>query len=155
MMIHQYIEAHSLSQPNAIALSFRQSQSTYEQLHEHTNQLACYLNSFGVSDEDRVVVCLEPSLEIAVSLLAIFKVGGVYVPLDPSYPSERLANILAEIQPKVVITQSHLLSNLPITSEHVFCIDKRQFKSEVQQVLMPQRILHEACDSQEIFLVYG
>ena len=72
MKIHQYIEAHLISRPDAIAVRFKQSQSTYGELHAHSNQLACYLNSLGVSDEDRVVVCLEPSLEIAVSLLAIF-----------------------------------------------------------------------------------
>ena len=124
MLIHQYIEAHSINRPDAIALRCKQSQSTYGQLHEYTNQLAYYLNSLGVSNEDRVAVCLEPSLEVAVSLLAIFKVGGVYIPLDPSYPLERLADILAEIQPKVLITQTHLLANLPITSEHIFCIDE-------------------------------
>ena len=84
MLIHQYIEAHSINRPDAIALRCKQSQSTYGQLHEYTNQLAYYLNSLGVSNEDRVAVCLEPSLEVAVSLLAIFKVGGVYIPLDPS-----------------------------------------------------------------------
>ena len=151
MMIHQYVEAHSLSRPNAIAVRFKQSQFTYGELHQHTNQLAYYLNSLGISDEDRVVVCLEPSLKIVVSLLAIFKVGGVYVPLDPSYPSERLANILAEIQPKLVITQSHLLSDLPITSEHVFCIDKDWQK--IQDLPM-QNLEHAISPQQTAYIVY-
>lgn len=151
MKIHQYIEAHLISRPDAIAVRFKQSQSTYGELHAHSNQLACYLNSLGVSDEDRVVVCLEPSLEIAVSLLAIFKIGGVYVPLDPSYPSERLANILEEIQPKIVITQSHLLSDLPITSEHVFCIDKDW---QNVQDLPIQNLEHAISPQQTAYIVY-
>ncbi|MFZ4557037.1 MAG: AMP-binding protein, partial [Pseudanabaena sp.] len=56
MLIHQYIEAHSINRPDAIALRCKQSQSTYGQLHEYTNQLAYYLNSLGVSNEDRVAV---------------------------------------------------------------------------------------------------
>jgi surfactin family lipopeptide synthetase A len=151
MLIHWYIEEHSISQPEEIALKFKQSQCTYLQLHKQTNQLARYLSNLGVSNEDRVAVCLEPSLEIAISLLGIFKVGGVYVPLDPSYPSERLANILAEIQPKVVITQTHLLPNLPVTSEHIFCIDKDWQKI---QNLPEQNLEHEISPHQTAYIIY-
>ena len=151
MLIHQYIEAHATSRSDAIALRFNQSKSTYGQLHKHTNQLAYYLNSLGVSNEDRVAVCLEPSLEVAVSLLAIFKVGGVYVPIEPSYPLERLADILAEIQPKVLITQTHLLSNLPITSEHIFCIDKDWQKI---QDLPSQDLERKISPQQTAYIIY-
>ncbi|MEA5476035.1 amino acid adenylation domain-containing protein [Pseudanabaena galeata UHCC 0370] len=151
MFIHQYVEVHSISQPDAIALKFKQSQFTYGQLHEHTHQLSCYLNNLGIGSEDRVVVFLEPSLEIVVSLLAIFKVGGTYVPLDPSYPSERLANLLAEIQPNVVITQEHLLPNLPVTSEHVFCIDRDW---QTIQDLPAQKFDHEITPQQTAYIIY-
>ena len=151
MLIHQYVETHSIDRPDAIALQFKQDQFTYGQLHKRTLQLACYLNSLSISNEDRVVVFLEPSLEIVVSLLAIFKVGGVYVPLDPSYPSERLSNILAEIQPKIVITQSHLLSNLPITSEQVFCVDQDWQKT---QDLPELNLDHEISPQQTAYIIY-
>ena len=151
MLIHQYVETHSIDRPDAIALQFKQDQFTYGQLHKRTLQLASYLNSLSISNEDRVVVFLEPSLEIVVSLLAIFKVGGVYVPLDPSYPSERLSNILAEIQPKIVITQSHLLSNLPITSEQVFCVDQDWQKT---QDLPEQNLDHEISPQQTAYIIY-
>jgi amino acid adenylation domain-containing protein len=151
MLTYQYIEEHSISQPEEIALKFKQSQCTYLQLHQQTNQLARYLNSLGVSNEDRVAVCLEPSLEITISLLGIFKVGGVYVPFDPSYPSERLANILAEIQPKVVITQTHLLPNLPVTSEHIFCVDKDWQKI---QNLSKQSLEYEISPHQTAYIIY-
>jgi amino acid adenylation domain-containing protein len=124
MLIHQYIEAHSIHRSDSLALRFKRSEFTYAQLNQHANQLAGYLNSLGVNSEDRVAVCLEPSLEIAVCLLAIFKAGGVYVPLEPSYPLERLDIILTETQPKVLITQTHLLPNLPAIAEHIFCIDQ-------------------------------
>ncbi len=151
MKIHQYIEAHLISRPDAIALKFKQYQCTYRQLHERTYKLACYLNSLSIAKEDRVIVLLEPSLEIVVSLLAIFKVGGIYVPLDPSYPSERLSSILAEIQPKIVITQSHLLSNLPITSEQVFCVDQDWQKT---QDLPEQNLDYEISPQQTAYIIY-
>jgi amino acid adenylation domain-containing protein len=124
MLIHQYIEVQSIHRSNELALRFKQDQYTYAQLNHHANQLAHFLNSVGVSSEDRVAVCLEPSLEIAVSLLAIFKAGGIYVPLEPSYPAERLTTILEEIQPKVLITQTHLLQNLPVIAESIFCVNQ-------------------------------
>jgi amino acid adenylation domain-containing protein len=151
MVICKYIEAHSVSQPDAIAVRFNQTQSTYVQLYEQTNQLARYLNSLGISNEDRVVVCLEPSLEIAASLLAILKVGAVYVPLDPSYPSEHLVNILAEIQPKVVVTQAHLQPRLPATPKHIFCIDKDW---ETIQNLPAQNLEHDISLQQTAYIIY-
>ncbi len=122
--LHTYIEAHAQNQAEAPAVKFQQSQYTYQQLNQRANQLGQYLCEIGLDPEDRVAVCLEPSLEIAVSLLAILKSGGVYVPLDPTYPIERLKIILEETKPKVVITQSHLQSYLADIAPRLFCIDQ-------------------------------
>jgi amino acid adenylation domain-containing protein len=151
MLIHQYIEAHSIRRSDALALRFRQNQFTYAQLNLHANQLARHLNSLGVSSEDRVAVCLEPSSEIVVSLLAILKAGGVYVPLDPSYPAERLADILTETQPKVLITQAHLLPDVPVIAEHTFCID--QDWQTIQQ-LSSQKIENKISLTQTAYIIY-
>ncbi len=111
--IYQRIEAHAEQYPDAIALKCKEQQLTYEQLNQRANQLAHYLRSVGVGAEDRVAVCVQPSLEIAVSLLGILKAGGVYVPLDPTFPEERLRAILEDTQANVLLTQAHLLPNLP------------------------------------------
>ncbi len=111
--IYQHIEAHAAQYPDAIALKFKEEQLTYAQLNQRANQLAHYLRSVGVGAEERVAVCVQPSLEIAVSLLGILKAGGVYVPLDPTFPQERLRAILEDTQAKVLFTQAHLLPNLP------------------------------------------
>lgn len=122
--IHQYIEAHAVQQPEAIALRFKDQQLTYAELNQRANQLAHYLTQIGVGAEVRVAVCVEPSLEVAVSLLGVFKAGGVYVPLDATYPTERLTVILEETQPKVLLTQAHLLPQLPTLAEHSLCLDQ-------------------------------
>lgn len=111
--MHRQIEAHAAQQPAAIALTFRDQHLTYAELNQRANQLAHYLTNLGVGSGVTVAVCVEPSLEILIGLLAIFKVGGVYVPLDPTYPAERLATILEETQPQVLLTQSHLQPALP------------------------------------------
>lgn len=121
--VHYYIETHAVQQPEAIAVTFKDQSLTYATLNQRANQLAHYLHQMGVGAEGRVAVCVEPSLEVAVSLLGIFKAGGVYVPLDPTYPSARLTTILEDVQPQVLLTQSHLLPNLPALAEHIFCLD--------------------------------
>ncbi len=131
--IYQHIEAHAAQYPDAIALKFKEEQLTYAQLNQRANQLAHYLRSVGVGAEERVAVCVQPSLEIAVSLLGILKAGGVYVPLDPTFPQERLRAILEDTQAKVLFTQAHLLPNLPAIAkrccfqqiaQHSICLDR-------------------------------
>ena len=122
--IHQYIESHAAQQPQAIAVRFNEQQLTYAELNQRANQLAHYLKLVGVGAEVRVAVCMEPSLDVAVSLLGIFKAGGVYLPLDPTHPAERLSTILEETQPKVCLTHSHLLDVLPAISGQVLCLDR-------------------------------
>lgn len=118
------IETHAAAQPEAIAVAFQEQYLTYRELNQQANQLAHYLQHLGVGRDVRVAVCVQPSLHIAVSLLAIFKAGGVYVPLDPTYPTERLTMILEDTQPRVLLTQSHLLPTLPAIAEYSFCLDQ-------------------------------
>uniref|UniRef100_A0A832GZZ6 Amino acid adenylation domain-containing protein n=1 Tax=Oscillatoriales cyanobacterium SpSt-402 TaxID=2282168 RepID=A0A832GZZ6_9CYAN len=122
--VHHYIEAHALRQADAIALKFNEQQLTYAELNQRANQLACYLTQMGIGANTRVAVCAEPSLEISLALLAVFKAGGTYVPLDPTHPADRLTAILEETQPQILLTQSHLLPNLPDISGYRFCLDR-------------------------------
>ncbi len=122
--IYQHIENHAVQTPTAIALKFQDQQLTYAELNQRANQLAHYLKTLGVTTGQAVAVCVQPSLEIAIVLLAIFKVGGVYVPLDPTHPVERLATILADTEADVLLTQSALLANLPQVTPHIMCLDR-------------------------------
>lgn len=149
--IHQYIEAHAVQQPDAIAVTFQDQSLTYAALNQRANQLAHYLHQMGVGSEVQVAVCLEPALEVAVCLLGIFKAGGVYVPLDPTYPSARLTTILEDTQPQVLLTQSHLLPHLPSLANHIFCLDTDGDRLQSQPDHNPN---HTITPDQTAYLVY-
>ncbi len=114
--IHQLFEAQVERTPEAIALIFNNFTITYQELNAQANQLANYLrsaklsrsDSLGIRPEMRVGVCIERSPKIIVSILAIFKAGGVYVPLDPTYPKERLAFMVEDARLSVLLTQESL-----------------------------------------------
>lgn len=127
--LHWLVEAQVERTPDALAVIFEQEQLSYRQLDQRANQLAHYLQQLGVGPEVRVGICVERSVEMLVGLLGILKSGGVYVPLDPSYPTERLAFMLADAQTPLLLTQEHLLNRLPGHQARVLCLD-----SDWQQV---------------------
>ena len=86
---------------------------TYAALDAHANRLAHHLQSLGVGPETMVGLCVERSPEMVVGLLGILKAGGAYLPLDPNYPRERLAFMLADAGCPVLVTQAALLDRLP------------------------------------------
>jgi amino acid adenylation domain-containing protein len=99
-------------------------QLTYRELNQRANQLAHHLQTLGVGPEVLVGICVERSLEMVVGLLSILKAGGAYLPLDPNYPPERLAMMLSDAQPLVLLSQSHLLDRLPDSSAQIINLDK-------------------------------
>lgn len=118
------IEAHAIERTGAIALSFKDQSLSYGELNQRANQLAHYLIQRGVGPGVRVASCLEPCLDVLVAVLAIFKAGGTYVPLDPSHPQERLTAILEDTQPPLLLTQFHLVSVVPAIAPQTFCLDQ-------------------------------
>ena len=107
--IHQLFEQQVQRTPEAVALVFGQQRLTYRQLNNQANQLAHYLQTLGVKPEVIVGICVERSIDMIVGLLAILKVGGAYLPLDPKYPQERLNFMLADSQAQILVTQKHLV----------------------------------------------
>ncbi|GET42319.1 amino acid adenylation [Microseira wollei NIES-4236] len=96
---------------------------TYRQLNVKANQLAHYLRSLGLKPEQLVGICVERSLEMMVGILGILKAGGAYLPLDSSYPSERLAFILEDARIGILLTQQHLIEKLPQSGVTIACLD--------------------------------
>ncbi|MBW4564790.1 MAG: amino acid adenylation domain-containing protein [Mojavia pulchra JT2-VF2] len=121
--IHQLFEAQVEKTPDAVAVVFENQQLTYRELNAKANQLAQYLQKLGVKKEVLVGICVERSLEMIIALLAILKTGGAYIPLDPTYPQERLAFMLEDSQISVLLTQQHLLKTLPPNYAQVICLD--------------------------------
>ncbi|MEW6736493.1 MAG: amino acid adenylation domain-containing protein, partial [Acidobacteriota bacterium] len=122
--IHKLFEEQVAYTPTAIAITFKQQQLSYQELNARANQLAHYLISLGIQPEMLVGVCLDRSLEMIVALLGILKVGGVYLPLDPSYPKDRLAFMLADAQVDILLTEEKLIGQLSGYDVQLICMDK-------------------------------
>lgn len=121
--VPQLVERQAAATPDAVALVMGNQQLSYKELNEQANQLAHYLQAYGVRPNVLVAICIERSLDMVVGLLGIFKAGGAYVPLDPSYPNERLRFMLNDAQVPVVVTKQHMAARLSIQGSRVVCLD--------------------------------
>ncbi|MEH1828477.1 MAG: amino acid adenylation domain-containing protein [Nostoc sp.] len=149
--IHELFETQVERTPDAIAVVFEEQQLTYGELNTRANQLAHYLQQLGVKPEVLVGICVERSLSMVIGLLAILKAGGAYVPLDPYYPSERLAFILQDAQISVLLTQQHLIENLPQHQTRIVCLD-RDWESIAQQ--NSQNLINECTTDNLAYIIY-
>jgi amino acid adenylation domain-containing protein len=123
--IHELFEAQVERTPEATAVVFGEERLTYRELDERANRLARYLRTLGVGPEVLVGICLERSPAMVTALLGILKAGGAYLPLDPSYPQERLAYMAGDAQLKVLLTEEKLASLLSQAVTHVVSLDSQ------------------------------
>ncbi|WP_375514724.1 amino acid adenylation domain-containing protein [uncultured Nostoc sp.] len=121
--IPQLFEEQVQKTPHVIAVVFEDEQLTYQQLNTKANQLAHSLQKLGVKPEVLVGICVERSLEMVIGLLGILKAGGAYLPLDPTYPQDRLAFMLEDAQVPILLTHSQLISSVPPHQARVICLD--------------------------------
>ncbi len=110
--VHHLFETHVEQTPLATAVLLGEQSLTYRDLNRRANQLAHHLQQLGVGPEMLVGICVERSPEMIVGLLGILKAGAAYVPLDPAYPKDRLAFMLADSQVEILLTQAHLVDRL-------------------------------------------
>jgi amino acid adenylation domain-containing protein len=121
--IHHLYEDEVTTRPDAVAIVFAEQRLSYAELNRRANRLAWYLKKEGVRPEALVGIFMERTCEMVVGLLGILKAGGGYLPLDPLYPQERLANMLQHAGARIVISQSSLLHLLPPCDLRVICVD--------------------------------
>ncbi len=122
-LLHELFETQVRLHPSAAAVVFEEQQLSYEELNVQANRLAHRLIALGVRPDDRVAICMERSLEMVVGLLGILKAGAGYVPLDPSYPPQRLAYMLADCEPAALLTQGELHEHLGVGDVPVLLLD--------------------------------
>jgi amino acid adenylation domain-containing protein/non-ribosomal peptide synthase protein (TIGR01720 family) len=120
--LHQLIEAQATAQPNALAVVWGDQHLTYQELNDQANQLAYYLQSQAVTG--RVGIYLERSGLTLVAVLAVLKVSATYLPLDSSYPIERLAYMVANAAIGCLITTASLASQLSAPTTLVVDLDR-------------------------------
>ncbi|HYD77181.1 amino acid adenylation domain-containing protein, partial [Ramlibacter sp.] len=107
--IQELFEEQAARSEGRTALVFEGSELSYGELNARANRLAHRLRELGVGPDVLVGICAERSVEMVMGLLAVLKAGGAYLPLDPAYPAQRLAYMLEDARPKVLLTQTSLL----------------------------------------------
>nr|MDZ8168143.1 amino acid adenylation domain-containing protein [Nostoc sp. CmiSLP01]MDZ8284553.1 amino acid adenylation domain-containing protein [Nostoc sp. ChiSLP01] len=123
LCIHELFAAQVEKTPDNIALVFDEQKLTYQELNHRANKVAHYLQSLGVGKEVLVGICVERSLQMIVGLLGILKAGGAYLPLDPTYPKERLSFMLSDSHVQVLLTQQKFVDEFSASGVKIVCLD--------------------------------
>jgi amino acid adenylation domain-containing protein len=123
LCIHQLFASQVQATPDAIAVSFEDTELTYGELETRACQLAHHLQKLGARRGALVGIALDRSVDMLVSLFAVLKTGGAYVPLDPNYPRNRLAYMAKDAGIELLLTQQHLAETLPVGSARVVRCD--------------------------------
>lgn len=122
-MLASLFERQAARTPSRIAAIAGDSRVTFAALNQRANQVARRIAAAGVHPGDRVGVFVERSVDLLVALLAVNKAAAAYVPMDPSFPSERLSHMLHDSRASVVLTQQALRATVPQSDAAVVCID--------------------------------
>ena len=120
---HMRFEAQAERTPHAPALVAGDEKFSYLQLNERANRLAAYLRQQGIGTNKLVGVLQDRSANMVVSLLAILKSGATYLPLDPSFPSDRLAFMLADAHASLVLSENSKLGMVPESACTTACVE--------------------------------
>ncbi|MCM3906014.1 MAG: amino acid adenylation domain-containing protein [Pyrinomonadaceae bacterium] len=123
LCVHELFETQVVETPDAVAVIFQDQALTYAELNTRANQLAHRLQELGVGPDSLVGICVKPSLKMVVGVLGILKAGGAYVPLDAGYPVERLGFMMEDAGMSVLITESDLVTGLPVHRGQTLCLD--------------------------------
>lgn len=123
LLLHQLVEEQAAADPSRLAITVANQHLSYGELDRTADWLAHRLVACGVSVETPVAVVTRRSLETFVALLAVLKVGGTYVPVDPDYPADRIAYLLSDAKAPIILTQEALVSDLPTAEGRVLTLD--------------------------------
>jgi amino acid adenylation domain-containing protein len=121
--LHDLVSAQVQRSPHARAVVDRQESLSYADLDDRASRLAQYLRGLGVGADVLVGICLDRSVDMMTSLLAVLKAGGAFVPLEPDQPRERLALMISDARPTVILTTSELRGIATSPSARVVLVD--------------------------------
>ena len=122
--LHQLFEEQAARTPDQVALVFEGQRLTYAELNHRANQLAYHLQTLGAGPNVLVGLFVERSLEMIVGLLGVLKSGAAYVPIDTTFPQDRISFMMSDANVSALLTQSHLTENLPTSSVPIVCLDQ-------------------------------
>ena len=146
--IHELFGEQVSKTPSKIALVYEDVELSYKELHERSNQLANYIRAeYLIKPDDLIALCLDRSEHMLISILAVLKAGGVYVPMDPSYPEERISYMLEDTRAKLLLANNSYMKLLnSIIRKHnkvatkVLAVDSVSLNKQLsgQSVVMPK-----------------
>jgi amino acid adenylation domain-containing protein len=149
--VQQVFERQVARTPHAPALQFEDQFLSYTQLNERVNRLARYLLSHGVKTGDVVGIYMERSVAMIVSLLAAWKAGAAYVPLDPTFPPERLRMVFEDIVNPTILTQAAIADDIPATQSQILSVDALWPEIELED---PGNLNLDYAPSQVAYVIY-
>jgi non-ribosomal peptide synthetase component F len=121
--MHELVEQSALRTPESVAVVCGNDRTTYRELNDRANQIAHHLIKLGAGPDVLIGVFLERNSDLLPAILGVLKSGSAYVPLDPSYPRERLAAILEDAKASIVLTQQSLLTQVRGSVPNCVCVD--------------------------------
>jgi natural product biosynthesis luciferase-like monooxygenase protein len=121
--VHELFEQQAERTPDATAVVFRDQSLSYAELNRRANGVAHRLIELGIHPDDVVGIAVDRSIEMVVGLVGILKAGAAYLPLDPTYPKDRLAWMIEDTSARVLLTQDHLVGALPPHSARVVSLN--------------------------------
>ncbi|HLM68365.1 MAG TPA: condensation domain-containing protein, partial [Longimicrobium sp.] len=128
--VHALVSAQAGRTPDAVAVTSGSDSLTYAALEDRSNRLAHHLRRAGVGAESLVALSMERSADLLVGMLAVWKAGAAYVPVDPAYPADRRAYMLADSGAAVVLTDSASAEGIPATDARVVVVDRLDLAAE-------------------------
>src|SRR6185436_4494864 len=149
--VHEMFEQQAERTPDAVALFFEQSSLSYRELNMRSNRLAHYLGSLGVAPGALIGISMKRSLDMIIALFAILKAGAAYVPLDPAYPKERLAEMLNDARVSLLITEQGVLENLPEAGAPMVIVDSERNRVDSHSADNPRRAVSPASPAYVIY----
>ena len=152
--IHTAFERQAARTPDATALVFQGRRFPYGRINEDANRLAHYLIKKGVGPGNLVGVSIERSPELTVALLGVLKTGAAYVPLDPSYPLERLASTLDDTRAECVLSNSEIRNKLPGNVRNLIMLDSEAELIGKESPLNPIMPIMELLRVERAYVLY-
>ncbi|WP_207750723.1 non-ribosomal peptide synthetase [Anaeromonas gelatinilytica] len=127
--IQELFEEQVKKTPDNTAVVFEDEKLTYRELNEKANNLARVLRNKGVKADTIVGIMVERSLEMIIGIMGILKAGGAYLPIDPSYPKERIEYMLKDSESKVLLSENTLVENIKFDGEVIDLFNEELFKN--------------------------
>ncbi|MGQ4807003.1 Tyrocidine synthase 3 [Candidatus Entotheonellaceae bacterium PAL068K] len=135
----QLFEEQMERTPEAVAVVCAGQSLTYRQLQARASRLAEQLRAFDVGPGVLVGICMERSLDMVVGLLGILQAGGAYLPLDPTYPQDRLTFMVEDSQVTVIVTQARLASRFAAATVHLVYPNAETLRDQGHLLPRPSR----------------